>query len=150
MQGQSEYVLIPEKEAGAHRFIKELGNAQTSYDCIYTCGDFRNRLSIVAKEYKKALKKGVQIRFLTYKPENGKTMLEAVQTLKKSGSFEVRYIPESTKGQFKMIDKKEVFINTSLAPRDSTASPSMLSNNPNLLAIIQNYFELMWRTSAED
>jgi sugar-specific transcriptional regulator TrmB len=149
MKGESKYILIPEKEASAHRFIKELRNAQTSYDCIYTCGDYRNRLSRVAENFKRPLKKGVKIRFLTYKPESGKTMLETVQTLKKSGSFEVRYIPKFTEGQFGMIDKKEVFISTSVAPYDATAVPNIWSNNPNLLAIIQNYFELMWRTSTE-
>jgi sugar-specific transcriptional regulator TrmB len=150
LTGESEYVLLPAKEAGAHRFVEELRKAQTSYDCIYTCGDYRDRLANVAKYFKSLLNKGVKIRFLTYKPENRKKVMETIQALKKIGSFEVRYIPKSIIGQFGIIDKKEVFISTSVAPREPATAPAIWSNNPNLLAIVENYFELMWQTSTED
>jgi hypothetical protein len=143
------FVMIPEKEV-ARRTIEALENAQTSMFSIVSWRKFSN-LMLNARKFrlKRALKRGVKLRFTTEKPEDAKLMPKIVETYRKKYSFEVRYLPAAPPAHVGLFDRKEVFINTSTSD-GLTETPLLWSNSTSLIAVVHDYFEILWLTAMEE
>jgi sugar-specific transcriptional regulator TrmB len=145
---ECQFILVP-KKASRRKFTNTIENTQTSCDMILHWECFRYGMIEDTETWKKSVEKGVKTRFIVYKSENEKAVSRIVQILKKKGSFKVRYIFTSPPATISIFDKKETFITISPTPHPRD-TPNLWSNNPGLIAIFQDYFELMWRTSKED
>jgi sugar-specific transcriptional regulator TrmB len=143
------FILVPEREAVTLRTIQELENAQTSMDSIIPWRKF-SYLMLNARKFrlKKALKRGVKLRFITQKPEDEKQLPKIVETFRKNYSFKVRYLLASPSTHIGLFDKREVFVNTSTTG-GLTEMPLLWSNCPSLVLALQDYFEIMWITAME-
>jgi len=61
---------------------------------------------------------------------------------------DVRYISKVPRTVMVMYDKKEVFI--FVKPNaDLKESPALWSNDPSLLAMVKDYFEILWKTAMQ-
>ena len=143
------FIMIPEKETIARKTIQALENAQTSMVSVISWRKFSD-LMFNAEKFRlgRALKRGVKIRFITEKPEGAKQMPKKVETYKKKYSLGVRYLATAPPAHVALFDKKEVFINTST--KDGlTETPLLWSNSPSLVAVVHDYFEILWLTAME-
>ena len=73
-----------------------------------------------------------------------------IQTLKKEGDLEIKYIPEGHPvNTFAIFDNKEAIIAMSQKIMPSS-SCNLWTNNPCVTQLIQDSFERIWETALED
>lgn len=144
-----QFVLIPQKEALALRIKKAIKNAQTSIDVICTQPAFPQMLFIILEELKEALKRGVKVRWIAEKSEELHSWLKTMQTLRKNPCFTLRAISSRPNVRFGIYDKKKVIISSN-PETGAFDSHALWSNNPSLLTITQDYFEVLWLTLIEE
>jgi sugar-specific transcriptional regulator TrmB len=146
---ENKFVLIPEKEALLSKLKNTVATTQETIDIICPQQAFPQGVIILGEDLEKAMNRGVKVRLIVEKPENLDCWPEIVQELKKNPSFTLRTITNHPKARLGIYDKKEVFI-ASNPTTYAMMSPALWSNNPSLLAIIHDNFEIMWRTAIED
>ncbi|MCW4031045.1 MAG: hypothetical protein NWE80_01635 [Candidatus Bathyarchaeota archaeon] len=100
------------------------------------------------EEAKKALERGVKIRAITEKPENEDALTAVIQDLMKNPSFKLKYILHPPSAILTIYDKKEMLVTIS-PDKGLEESPALWSNNPSILAVINDFFELFWITAME-
>jgi hypothetical protein len=146
---ESQFVLIPAKEAVMKRANLAIENAQCSIDIVCPKESFPKALLIVAEAYKKAMKRGVKVRWIIEEPKDEKSWPEILLTLINNPSFKFRTLRECPEERLGLFDKKEVFI--ALHPTTAaTESPALWTNNPSILKIVHDYFEILWITAIEE
>jgi hypothetical protein len=77
----------------------------------------------------------------------GEKLHKKVSDLNKTGLFEARCTFASPPITLSLFDSKETLFNT--APFNPRGTPSLWSNNPVLITILQDYFEQKWRELKE-
>ena len=142
------FIMIPQKE-GDRRTVRALENAQKSMDSVISWRKF-SVLMLDARKFglKKALERGLKLRFITDKPEDEKQIPKIVKTYRKKYSFDVRYLPNDPPAHIGLFDKNEVFLNTS-TKNGLLETPLLWSNSFSLVVVISDYFEILWLTAME-
>jgi hypothetical protein len=143
---EPEFVVVPAKEAFFRR--KKMGmEAESCIDSIVTWNRFFSALSFYGDVALKDLEKGVRFRLIVEKNGDEGKLPRVWKKLKESTLLEVKYLPSLPRALVTIYDRKEVLFSI------STASPlggtCLWSSNASLLAIIQDYFELLWITAME-
>jgi len=92
---------------------------------------------------KKAMRRGIKIRLITQKAENGLKSRE-LQALGKNSLCELKYLATPVLFGMHIFDNKEVTLATS-----KNGLPSLWSNNRNLVNLAANYFDEMWSKAQE-
>jgi len=128
-------------------FEKRLNNLQTSLDGIAIWHYLRGHCLDYRESFKRAIERGVKMRHITHIPK-GEVIPEVFCALKDMSSFDVKFVSAPPPTSFAIFDKKEVGIVTSHKGLTSECT-ILLSNNPNLVKIFQDYFELKWRLTLE-
>jgi sugar-specific transcriptional regulator TrmB len=146
-----QFVWVPQKEAIENKFRNGIETAQTSIDLM---NDSREAMIMHEKIHElkdKALKKGVKIRTILNKtPRGTQTSKPFLAFLERKPEFQVRYLrhfPSSAKLFIK--DNKEVFISTTTKV-NTLAQPYLWSNNPILVQVIQQWYDIMWEKSSKE
>ena len=98
------------------------------------------------KEHKKALERGVKIRYITNIPKSAK-LPQVIQTLKKAGNFEIRNTNTKLQAGIAIHDKKNFAIIT-LSNSNPKEKEALWSNNPAVAKLAQDYFELKWQSTT--
>lgn len=146
----SHFILIPEKEAVINRLRQAINNAQKTVDTVITWKRFMHGIgNAFIDNAQGASDRKVNYRFIVEKPPSqeggkyGKTLWKIYPP------FQVRFISHLPKTVFGIYDKKELFI--IIDPKsDLAGSPALWTNNQSLIALIQEYFEILWLTARED
>jgi sugar-specific transcriptional regulator TrmB len=146
---EGEIIMITTKDANLRRIHESLHNTKKSLDVIDSWESFKRAMVVYAESSRKGLKKKVKFRFITDKPEDGETVPKIIQTLKKNSGFELRHIPTRRGAPIRIEDGRQVTICIMKASYTPEA-PSLFSDNPCLVAILQDYFELLWNNSTKD
>jgi sugar-specific transcriptional regulator TrmB len=143
---ENSYWLTVGSKPVDREYLRDLSEIQTSKDCILK---WRVILAVVNRDFeyiKKALEKGVKIRYITHIPEDMK-MPQIIQTLMKTGSFEVKSASTIPKADLDIFDKKLVHIIT--VPSSNPKEIEVLRlNNPAVVELAQDYFELKWQSAT--
>lgn len=147
-QEEIRFSLIPKEDALVLRVKQAVMTAQRSVDIATTWKKLPQTLLILAEELRKAIKRGVKIRFIAEKPEYENSWPEIVQAFKRNPSFKLRSVPNPPNTVFGIYDE-EVFIVTSTAGY-AAEYPALWSNNPALVSAMRDLFDIMWFTSVED
>ncbi len=145
-QKNSQHTIAVGFKPVTRQYLRDLSQTQTSKDCIL---EWRLILAIVNRDFallKEILKKGVKIRFITDTPEGAK-IPRIIQTLMKMGSFEVKSASAVPKAGLDMFDKKIVHIIT-VSSSDRQEIEVLRSDNPAVVDLLQDYFELKWQTAT--
>jgi sugar-specific transcriptional regulator TrmB len=143
---EPDFVVVPAKEAFLKR--KELAiEAERCVDIIASRRQFWAALSSYGDVVLKGSERGVSFRVVTEKPDDEEELPKIWQKLKGHPHLEVRYLPASPRALVTIYDRKEVLFSISAA---STLEDTCLwSNNAGLLAVVQDYFEIMWITAMQ-
>ena len=144
----NQFVLIPPKKAAIRKRKKEIEAAQTSIDCLVSFNRFGPTAFVYHQVIKEALERGVKIRLITQKPENENEIPVIIQDLTKNPSHRLRYILKHPSAMVTVYDRKEMLV-TKSAKTGLGESPALWSNNSSLLAIINDFYEILWITAME-
>lgn len=144
LEKESFFIMVSEKEAYLRKFRNSIENAKTSFDMLLHWKCFRKGMIEDTQLWRKAVERGVKVRFVVYEFEDEKNVSEITQILMSKGSFEIRYLFTPPPATISIIDNKETSITVSTTPSPHD-TPSLWSNNFGLITIFQDYFELMWR-----
>ena len=105
------------------------------------------RLSTIhSKRQKGALRRGVKIRVLTEKPV-GKSLEKLGKPNAIDPLLKIRYVSQIS-GLFTIVDDQTVFIKTETED-NCFEGKILITNNPSLVAIIKDYYEVIWEKASE-
>lgn len=102
--------------------------------------------TIHGKRQKRALRRCVNIRVLTEKPV-GKSLEELGKANAIDPLLEIRYVPQISV-LFSIVDDQTVFIKTETED-NCFEGKVLIANNPSLVAIIKDYYEVIWEKATE-
>lgn len=147
-EATAQFLLVPKKDASIRKRIDEIDCAQKSIDFITSWKRFPFTVYTFFENTNKALKRNVNIRVMLEKHPKGASLPESVGELKKMPNYELRYLQNPPSAIVGIFDKKRVIVKTSSSVGLAEA-PSLWSNNPCLLAIVNDFFEFKWMTATE-
>ena len=139
----SIYILIPDKKA---ILAKTSGLIKDSRKEVAFITDKERIMPVLAQfsiECKQAIKKGVQIRLILEGDDPDGLLKEKVKKLIGIASVQVRFHREPL-NHFIMSDDKEALITTS-KESGLGESPSLWTNNSNLIGVLRTSFESDWK-----
>lgn len=143
------HIKILSGKTAVHRFINEkLRLVEKTIDIVDTWGKFRHLIWLYADIYERAANKGIFVRVITDKPEKGLDAPEIVGIIKKKNCCELRHVDFKPKPNVVIQDNKMVLINCSQT-RNPDEVTCLISNNPSLVSVIRDYFEVMWTKVAK-
>ena len=144
---EPSFILIPGSET-IPRLMKAVANAQISYDSIVPWHDHAQIIFRYASEFKVAMKRGVTFRYIKEKPKDKKISQKIIEEFKQNNSWREKSILTRNKATLSLIDKKELFFATS--PISPSKNDVLWSNNPCIVGMVQEYFEMKWRESLDE
>jgi len=144
---ESIYILIAEKKAILAKTSELVGNSRKEVALVADKERIIPVLAQFSDEYKQALKKGTQIRLIFEGESPDDLLKEKVKKLIGRISVHVRFHHEPL-NHFIMSDDKEALITTS-KQTGLGESPSLWTNNGNLIGVLRTGFESDWK-KAED
>jgi len=144
---ESIYILIAEKKAILAKTSELIRNTRKEVALIADKGRIIPILSQFSEECRQAIKKGSQIRLL-FEGDNPDGLLkEKVQKLIDGASVHIKFHRKPL-NHFIMSDDKEALI-TASKESGLGESPSLWTNNSNLIGVLRTSFESDWK-KAED
>ena len=123
-QHTHEFVLIPKREAVIRKIGKSIDDAQKSIFSITPWKELTQWLFLLEKSWNKALKRGVSVRWISDKPQNGYLGLENISFILENPHFKLKVMPNSPKKRVGIFDCKEVYVAT-LRESDAAESPAL-------------------------
>ena len=142
---ESIYILIAEKKAILAKTSELISNSKREVALIADKGRIMPVLSQFSDEYRLAIKKGAVIR-LIFEGEHPDSLLkEKVKKLIGGASVHVKFHHDPL-NHFIMSDDKEALITTS-KQSGLGESPSLWTNNSNLIGVLRTGFESDWKKS---
>ena len=139
---ESIYILIAEKKAILAKTSELIRNSRKEVALI---ADKARSIPVLAQfsdEYRLATKKGAQVRLLFEAESPDGVLKEKVKNLIDGASVHVKFYREPL-NHFIMSDDKEALITTS-KESGLGESPSLWTNNSNLIGVLRNSFESDW------
>ena len=144
---ESIYILIAEKKAILAKTSELISNSKKEVALIADKGRIMPVLSQFSDECKQALRKGAQIRLLFEGESPDGLLKEKVKKIIAGVSIHVRFHRE-TLNHFIMSDDKEALI-TASKESGLGESPSLWTNNCNLIGILRTGFESDWKRAKD-
>jgi sugar-specific transcriptional regulator TrmB len=144
---EARFSLFPEQIT--IRKEKEMLKAvQRSFDVVTSWRNPHTIMFIAMEDIDKVLRRDVKIRVIIDKPAEEKLLSDIRKHFGKYPSFKIRYLLNTPKALMSIYDKKEAWVCTCTHPWLKEC-PTLWTNNPCLLSIIQDYFEVMWLTAIK-
>jgi sugar-specific transcriptional regulator TrmB len=144
---ESIFILIAEKKAILAKTSGLIRNSRKEVALIADKTRIMPVLSQFSDEYKTAIEKGANVRLL-FEDENLDVLLkEKVAKLLGNISVQVKFIGEPL-NHFIMSDDKEALITTA-KESGLGESPSLWTNNKNLIGVLRSSFESDWKKAEE-
>jgi sugar-specific transcriptional regulator TrmB len=144
---ESIYILIAEKKAILAKTSELVANSRKEVALIADKARILPILAQFSHEYKKAIKNGAQIRLIFEGECPDDLLKEKVKKLIADTSVHIKFHHEPL-NHFIMSDDKEALITTS-KETGLGESPSLWTNNSNLIGVLRTGFESDWK-KAED
>ncbi len=116
-------------------------NVERTHQVLIHWSDFKDLIDDVVDRWESMLDRGVNVQVLVFL-ERAEVLPNQVTELSKNPLFKVKYLTSELKSTISICDEKEALI--SVSPRLSSRSASLWVNNPNLVALIREYFEMLW------
>ena len=138
------FVLVPGKDAALNRQIQALEEANKSIDMVLSWNRFYRGRAVFELHVKKAIARSVHVRYVVQEPPTKKVrhlVLEHVPV----GGYEIRFIQEKPKAIFGIYDQEKMMMLTNPLRDAPGESSSLWTNNPSLMAIVQQIFEILWK-----
>jgi sugar-specific transcriptional regulator TrmB len=143
----SQFVLIPKKEPVVLNIQKLAENAEKEICYMIPLKKLLPLVINYSDIFKNALERNVKLQIITEKPEKGE-LLNVISELNKNPNFEIRLVSSPLTVHFGLFDDCKILLSTS-AKASFAESPSIYSNNPDVLELARSYFEIEWITAME-
>ena len=137
-----QFILLPNKLGVHANAEKMLHNVQNCVCFLIEPRRFFSWVTIYMPLFQEVLTRKVDCRLITSQFDE-KSYAEPMKTLMKHSNFTLRIIPELPKAVFSLWDKKTALIVTSHIGTQSQ-TPTLWSNNNNIVSLCQDYFETLW------
>ncbi len=141
------FVLIPQGEPIENRLARVWETAQTNIDLM---NEFQEGMEWYEKNFEldtKTLNRGIKIRNILSKTQKKYHITKSFSILlERKPEFQVRYIHFPPPAKLMIKDNKEVFISTT-RKINSVEYPCLWTNNPIIVQIIQQWYDIMWEKS---
>ncbi len=144
---ESIFILIAEKKAILAKTSGLIRNSAKEVALIADKARIIPTMSQFSDECKQAIKKGAQIRLIFEGEDPDELLMEKVQKLIDGASVQVKFHREPL-NHFIMSDDKEALITTS-KESGLGQSPSLWTNNGNLIGVLRTSFESDWEKAEE-
>ncbi len=145
----NQFVLIPQRDAIVNRIRQAIDKAQYSVSVVLSWKRFVHGVGdIFLESAQKASDRKINYRFIVEKPPSEEVIEIGNKLWNIYPSFQTRYLTYKPKTVFGLYDDKELFVIVD-PDLDISASPGLWTNNSSLIAIIQDYFEMLWQNSTE-
>ena len=142
-----QFVLIPKGKTVVEEIRTAIENAEFSVDLVLSWKRFSQGIaSIFAESMETAWTKNLKNRFIIESPPESKTGEQLIQFCREKPFCQVRFISHYPEAIFGIYDGKEMFI-VLQSKTDLPGSPALWSNNPSLIGLAKDYFEMLWLTS---
>jgi sugar-specific transcriptional regulator TrmB len=138
----AQFILVP--GVHVHRIRNAVDNAQKNVLCFTSLDMFRKVRFVTEDVWKKGVKRNVKFQFMIGKPHDKKVTVEIDPALENNDNFEIKFIRGSMPCMI-LTDKQEVFLRTEM----NLQAPVLWSNNALIVAMIENYFNTLWKMVDE-
>jgi sugar-specific transcriptional regulator TrmB len=146
---ESQFTIMYDLQARLIKGKKQVLNAEKSIKIATNWAFFVTYTLENFEELAEALKKGVNIRIVTQKPEDVGKLPKKLQTLMKHPLFQILYVSSMPSSIIALFDQKEV--NIPILPNKAPFETGVLiTNNPSLIELAENYFEILWINVLEE
>jgi sugar-specific transcriptional regulator TrmB len=142
---EGQFTLVPGGKVTLKKIGQLVGSSERNHDCILFCKDLESRADFFVDLFRKLLRKGLVIRIIIYLDVDKElsSKFEVFKTLK---NLEIRRTVTKPGTTFSLWDGKKAFL--TVTPMISQPmSEGLLIDNPALVGLIQDCFELRWRSS---
>jgi sugar-specific transcriptional regulator TrmB len=144
---ESIYLLIAEKKAILTKTSQLIRNSRKEVALIADRARIMPVVSQFSDECREALKNGAKVRLLFEGDKPDISLKEKVTRLIDGSSVQVRFFQDPL-NHFIISDDKEALITTS-KETGIGESPSLWTNNSNLIGVLRNSFESDWEKAKE-
>jgi sugar-specific transcriptional regulator TrmB len=145
---ETQYVLVPEREAITRRLKQAIENSKESIGAISSVKAFARSAFVLSEEIEKAMRKGIKIQWIIDEPGDANPLPEALKNLTENPNFELKTVLDPPNVRLGIYDKKEVFM-ASFPNRDALESPVLWSTNSSFAEIVQGFFETIWHVAVK-
>lgn len=145
---ESQFIIISDLQARLAKAKKQIDNVKKSIKIVTKWAFFVTYTLETIEEHTRALNMGVNVKIVTQRPEQMEPPPKNLQKLMKHPLFQIRYVSSLPSSIIAVFDKEEV--NIVLSNKTPSESGILMSNNPSLIELAENYFEIMWVTGLED
>ena len=144
---KSGFVFVPSREALIKHLTKAIANTKNSIDVSTSCKRLTSAGFTLSENLLEAWNRGVKGRAVIN--VNGGTECENIKDFWITPSAKIKYLPKIPRTVMAMYDRKEIFV--FIEPTAQlNESPALWSNVPSLVAMAEDYFELLWCTAMEN
>jgi sugar-specific transcriptional regulator TrmB len=143
---KAQFLLLSERQARVLRIEEAISNATTSVDSFTTPEIFKQVIISSEEVLKKAARRGVKFRYLMENTKDKKLQPEIHNVLPDEPCFEIRYTTPPIPIAAVLIDQKEIFFGTTI---DFQRAKYLWSDNAYFVGVIQNHFELIWKSASK-
>jgi sugar-specific transcriptional regulator TrmB len=142
-EDEPKFLLIPEKQALSHKLGRAIEKAQNTVDIVCPRKTFLQALFESSPKLKKALERGVKIRWIIEKPFSTNEAPSILASLSENSLFKLKSIDHNPVKTFSIYDQKRILFTANPEP-NHVQSPALWTNSISLVEIAQHYFDTLW------
>ncbi len=150
LEVKPEILLVSNRNRTLSLGQKSFQSATSMLNLMHTWRRFFQLWQYYDTTFAEAMSRGVTIRQIVEAPKDTSEMWSARAFLNrkifKNKQFELRFVP-TTGGNFSLIDNNRLLVPTTTLQENLGESPFIFSNCEGLVRLLQNYFELSWKSS---
>lgn len=145
----SQFIWLCQREPYIRKRREEIDNAQKSIDFVTSWKRLPLTAFIFGENAEKALKRRVEIRVIMERPPEELPLPEVINKFKEYPNYNLRFSPNPPSTVIAIFDKKRIILDVS-SSAGLAECPALWSNNPSLLALMEDYYENLWITALEE
>jgi hypothetical protein len=143
----NQFILIPEKETLVHERVRAMEKAQKEILIMIPLKKLGPAISKSPEAFSTPPQRKVTLKIITEKAEEESSLSKVIAGLHKNQYFEVRTLMPPLPVNFGIYDSKEILLSTS-SKSGFAGAPDIWSNNPDIIALAQDYFNMKWNLAA--
>jgi sugar-specific transcriptional regulator TrmB len=142
-EDETKFLLIPEKQALSRRLNGSIEDAQKTIDIVCPRKTCLQALFDLSPRLRKALERGVKIRWIIEKPFDTDEAPTILASLSENSLFKLKSINHNNVKTFSIYDKKRIIVAANPEP-NYVQSPALWTNASPLVEMAQHYFDVLW------
>ncbi len=144
-----QYIIIHDLQARLMKAKKQITSSKESLKIVTKWTFFLTYTSQTIEEHQMILNNGAKIKIVTQQPSNPESLPKDIQKLMQHPNFEVRYVNCLPSTIVAIFDEKEanILLATDKSPSET---PLLMTNNPVLVELACNFFQIMWANAMEN